>query len=296
MREGEYMTEKIAAFAVESMLYEVAATPKPGLVDRANNGAHNDMDFFTFMSSAAALHDTFDRMIKLGVQKQSSPIQELLPMLRKEGRLAEKKMFEATDGVNTHKGMIFSLGILCGCCGWILGRNDKEYGLSSDGICGAAKQMCKGICERDFARIESEEHLTKGEQMFIRYGFKGVRGIVESGYEVVRDVSLPVYRMLKRMDISENAALVHTLLYIMRETDDTNIASRHDLDMVHTVKRKAAKIIDAGGMLSPKGRQMVLDMDAELIDKYVSPGGCADLLAVTHFLYCVDELYKQKQT
>ena len=88
MREGEYMTEKIAAFAVESMLYEVAATPKPGLVDRANNGAHNDMDFFTFMSSAAALHDTFDRMIKLGVQKQSSPIQELLPMLRKEGRLA----------------------------------------------------------------------------------------------------------------------------------------------------------------------------------------------------------------
>ena len=133
-------------------------------------------------------------------------------------------------------------------------------------------------------------------KLFIRYGFKGVRGIVESGYEVVRDVSLPVYRMLKRMDISENAALVHTLLYIMRETDDTNIASRHDLDMVHTVKRKAAKIIDAGGMLSPKGRQMVLDMDAELIDKYVSPGGCADLLAVTHFLYCVDELYKQKQT
>ena len=109
-------------------------------------------------------------------------------------------------------------------------------------------------------------------------------------------MSLPVYRMLKRMDISENAALVHTLLYIMRETDDTNIASRHDLDMVHTVKRKAAKIIDAGGMLSPKGRQMVLVMDAELIDKYVSPGGCADLLAVTHFLYCVDELYKQKQT
>ena len=44
---------KIAAFAVEGMLYEVTATPKPGLVDRANNGAHYDMDYFTFMSSAA---------------------------------------------------------------------------------------------------------------------------------------------------------------------------------------------------------------------------------------------------
>ncbi len=290
------MVEKIAEYAVESMLYEVAATPKPGLVDRANNGAHNDMDFFTFMSSAAALHDTFDRMIKLGIQKQSSPIQELLPMLRKEGRSAETKMFEATGGVNTHKGMIFSLGILCGCCGWILGRNDKEYGLSSDGVCEAAKQMCKGICERDFSHLESGKDMTKGEQMFIRYGFKGVRGVAESGYEVVRNISLPVYRMLKRMDISENAALAHTLLYIMREVEDTNIASRHDLDMVHLVKKRAAKAIDAGGMLSPKGRQMVLDMDAELIDKYVSPGGCADLLAVTHFLYCVDELYKQKQT
>ncbi len=286
------MVEKIAEYAVESMLYEVAATPKPGLVDRANNGAHNDMDFFTFMSSAAALHDTFDRMIKLGIQKQSSPIQELLPLLRKEGRSAETKMFEATGGVNTHKGMIFSLGILCGCCGWILGRNDKEYGLSSDGVCEAAKQMCKGICGSDFLHLESEKSMTKGEQMFIRYGFTGVRGVVESGYEVVRDVSLPVYRMLKQMDISENAALVHTLLYIMREIDDTNIASRHDLDMVQMVKMKAAKIIDAGGMLSQKGRQMILDMDAELINKYVSPGGCADLLAVTHFLYRVDELYE----
>ena len=286
------MVEKIAEYAVESMLYEVAATPKPGLVDRANNGAHNDMDFFTFMSSAAALHDTFDRMIKLGIQKQSSPIQELLQLLRKEGRSAEAKMFEATGGVNTHKGMIFSLGILCGCCGWILGRNDKKYGLSSDGVCEAAKQMCKGICERDFSHLEGGKDMTKGEQMFIRYGFKGVRGAAESGYEVVRNISLPVYRILKRMDISENAALVHTLLYIMREVEDTNIASRHDLDMVHMVKKRAAKAIDAGGMLSPKGRQMVLDMDAELIDKYVSPGGCADLLAVTHFLFRIDQLCK----
>lgn len=147
MREGEYMTEKIAAFAVESMLYEVAATPKPGLVDRANNGAHNDMDFFTFMSSAAALHDTFDLMIKLGVQKQSSPIQELLPMLRKEGRLAEKKMFEATGGVNTHKGMIFSLGILCGCCGWILGRNDKNT------VCHLTEYAVRqSRCAREYVR------------------------------------------------------------------------------------------------------------------------------------------------
>lgn len=86
------------------MLYEVAATPKPGLVDRANNGAHNDMDFFTFMSSAAALHDTFDRMIKLGVQKQSSPIQELLPMLRKRADWLRKRCLRLQAGSTLTRG------------------------------------------------------------------------------------------------------------------------------------------------------------------------------------------------
>lgn len=122
---------KIATFAVEGMLYEVTATPKPGLVDRANNGAHYDMDYFTFMSSAAALYMAFDEMIKEGARsgEQQEDIRKLLAPLREIGKRAENRMFAFTDGVNTHKGMIFSLGILCGCAGWLTGRNET---LSSD--------------------------------------------------------------------------------------------------------------------------------------------------------------------
>ncbi len=102
---------KIAAFAVEGMLYEVTATPKPGLVDRANNGAHYDMDYFTFMSSAA-LHMAFDEMIKEGARsgEQQEDIRKLLAPLREIGKRAENRMFAFTDGVNTHKGMIFFPG------------------------------------------------------------------------------------------------------------------------------------------------------------------------------------------
>ena len=97
----ELTAETVAALAVESMLYEVTATPKPGLVDRANNGAHYDMDFFTFMSSAAALHSCFDELIQAGTQMAEHPVTELLPVLRKIGVQAEKQMFQFTKGVNT---------------------------------------------------------------------------------------------------------------------------------------------------------------------------------------------------
>lgn len=79
----------VGAFAVESMLCEVAATPKPGLVDRENNGAHTDMDFFTFLVSASALHDTFDRMAQTGWEQGTQPLETLLPKLREIGKAAE---------------------------------------------------------------------------------------------------------------------------------------------------------------------------------------------------------------
>ncbi len=279
---------KMAAFAVEGMLYEVTATPKPGLVDRVNNGAHYDMDYFTFMSSAAALHTTFDEMVSAGVKsgEQNENIRELLPALREIGKQAEDGMFAFTDGVNTHKGMIFSLGVLCGCAGWLIGRNEK---LSPERICECAREMCRGLCEQDFAHLKEKKVLSKGERMYLRYGYKGVRGVAESGYQIVRRVSLPVYTRLRESGVSINEALVHTLLYLIKDTKDTNIVSRHDRKTAVYASKYAAFVLKAGGMGTRKGRAAVKRMDRDFIKKYISPGGCADLLAVTHFLYCVNE-------
>lgn len=285
--DGMDTRSAVAALAVESMLYEVAATPKPGLVDRVNNGAHHDMDYFTFMSSTAALHMTFDRILQKGEEYSGKDIQELLPALRGIGAEEEKKMFLFTDGVNTHKGMIFSLGILCGCVGWLLGRQGEA--LNSERICECAARLCEGICDRDFAGLKDKSVLTKGERMYLDYGIRGVRGIAESGYEVVREISLPVYTILRHADISVNDALVHTLLYLIADTEDTNIASRHNRETMCYAQDCARNVLAAGGMLSEKGRAGVRHMDEDFIEKYISPGGCADLLAVTHFLYNINE-------
>lgn len=233
--------ETVAALAMESMLYEVSATPKPGLVDRANNGAHYDMDFFTFMSSAAGLHNCFDALIQDGIRMAEHSVTELLPVLRKTGMQAERQMFQFTKGVNTHKGMIFSLGMLCGCWGWLYGKNDQE--LTTEHLCETAAVMCQGLCQRELEHLQEQQPLTKGEQMYLKYGSTGVRGVVESGYEVVRTHALPIYRIVKKSSLSQNDALVHTLLYLIREMEDTNILSRHDRKTAEHAKAYAAKAI-----------------------------------------------------
>ncbi len=281
----EEQIRKIAALAVEAMLFEVSATPKPGLVDRANCGAHKDMDFFTFMSSSAALHGSFDFMVRAGAQFKDEPIGKLLPELRKCGIQAEKEMFAFTNGVNTHKGMIFTLGMLCGCAGWFAGKGK----MSANVLCMLAGAMCEGICKKEFADLEKKKQLTKGEIVYLAYGYTGVRGEVESGYQTVRYISLPLYRKLRGEGKTQNDSLVHTLIALIANTTDTNIISRHDLDTALYAKKMAKEVLEKGGIYSEEGRKKIIDMDRAFIHRYISPGGCADLLAVTHFLYEIEK-------
>ena len=265
------------------MLCEVAATPKPGLVDRVNCGAHRDMDFFTFMASAAALHSAFDDMTQAGYSARgaSSPC-AVWPALRAAGREAEARMFEATHGVNTHKGEIFSLGLLCGCAGWLAGQGEA---LSAENLTALAAEMCRGLCERELAPLREGEDQTKGEQMYLRYGCTGIRGEAESGFRTVREISLPVFRELMAGGTSVNDALVQTLLHLIAGTADTNILSRHDMETAEYARARARGVIDLGGVLTAEGRAGTEVMDRDFIARNISPGGCSDLLAVTYFLF-----------
>ncbi len=281
----EQICDKIAAFAVESMLFEVSATPKPGLVDRNNAGAHHDMDYFTFMSSAAALHESFDEFVWLGWQYQSHTIQELLPALRKSGKIAEQKMFTFTKGINTHKGMIFTLGILCGCAGWLIGKKILNF----ENLSALTIEMCQGICEKEYAGLEQKFELTKGERMYLQYGCTGVRGEVENGYQTINQFSLPIYTKLRKDGTDVNDSLVQTLLHLIAGTCDTNILSRHDMNTALYVKAYAEKVLRLGGIFTAEGKAAIEEMDQDFIENYISPGGCADLLAVTHFLYSLEQ-------
>ena len=112
---SEKLKKEIAELAERALLCELAVTPKPGLVDMETNGAHEDMDRFTFVRSACALRPYFERCACLGMENRST--EETFFRLRREGLLAEETMLAATGGVNSHKGAIFSLGLLCCAAG-----------------------------------------------------------------------------------------------------------------------------------------------------------------------------------
>lgn len=281
--------QTISRLAVEAMLSEVSATPKPGLVDRHNCGAHHDMDFFTFVSSSAALSDAYRAMGQVGIDFGDQEITDMWPMLQSVGYEMKQRMFEATKNVNTHKGMVFSLGILSACAGW-LSRQKNIQSITATAICGAAAQLCAGLCEKAFKDMDQKTALTKGDRMYLAYGLRGARGEAEDGFPTVMTVALPMYTLLRDTGISINDALVETLLHLVAHTEDTNIVSRHDWDTATYAKEAAKRVIRLGGIHTEVGRAAIEAMDQDFIERYISPGGAADLLALTHFLYEIEKV------
>ena len=111
----EKFARRIGETAQRALLNEALTTPKPGLVDRENSGAHRDMDLFSFAGSACTLRSYFEDCAGIGAEGAD------FMRLRYAGLEAEDKMFAAAK-VNTHKGAIFSLGILC-CAAGFCGEN-----------------------------------------------------------------------------------------------------------------------------------------------------------------------------
>ena len=284
--------KEIGSLALEAMLFEVSATPKPGLVDRNNSGAHKDMDFFTFMKSAASLAKSFVEFSQEGFAGGANkiPPAEIFPAVREIGVVAEKRMFEATGGINTHKGEIFSLGLLSACAGYLEGSGRE---VTADDVMTLAGEMCAEICERDFAGVRDKNPamLTKGERVYLTHGITGIRGEAEAGYPSVRIAGLPALREYISRGMNLNDALSMTLIHIMAHAHDTNIISRHDVKTADYVMTLARGMIESGF-----GIEDIRRLDGEFIGRWISPGGAGDLLAVTFFMYAISERYNKKDS
>ena len=274
-----FESRRIAQLACRALLYEVAATPKPGLVDRANSGSHKDMDFFSFQASAAALWPYFEACAKIGMETRQLAPTETFSALRAPGKLAEGEMLRATGGVNTHKGAIFSLGILCGAAG----RLDDR---SPEALLAECGRMAAGVTDQDFAGLTEETAVTAGQKLYLRHGITGVRGQAEAGFPAVLQVGLPRLEAGLKQGLSLNDAGCAALLAMLAHTVDTNLIARSDYATQQRVASETAKLLKAG----PFPDETVLkQMDAAFIEKNLSPGGSADLLALTYFLYLLQE-------
>lgn len=273
------MTEiRIARLAAAALVEEVYTTPKPGLVDLNNTGAHRDMTVETFLYSAAALQPCFKEMAELG---RVLPWAELLPALRKTGLQAEQAMFRATNGVNTHKGALFSLGLLCGCAGACL-----QQGVRPDAaaLCRMTAELTRGICSRELGAGE-----THGLGVYCKYGAAGVRGEAESGFASVLTHSLPRFRQELEQGTEYGEAAVKALLALMAQVQDTTVLYRRGAELARWAAEEAASLLEN------YREEAALALDSAFIRENISHGGCADLLAVTIFLHWLETEWDMPQ-
>ena len=266
----------IAGIAEQSLIKEVKTTPKPGLVDMRNNGSHRDMTLDTFERSAKALIDYFKECVVTGHLHASSEYSELFFALKKAGIEAEDRMYKATGGVNTHKGAIFSFGILCGAIGRLWSPENPVS--DTDSLLNEAAKIAKFALERDLVRADGS---TAGERMYLESGATGIRGEAASGFASVSGISLPIYRDLLKNGLSSNDAGAITLIHLIAAVDDTSIFNRGGIPAINFAKQYA------NGLIKKKFPSIaeIEKMDEEFIKRNLSAGGSADLLAVTYFLY-----------
>jgi holo-ACP synthase/triphosphoribosyl-dephospho-CoA synthase len=270
----------LAAKAVRSLIAEVCVSPKPGLVDRIDSGAHGDMDLFTFINSACALFPYFKQLTLSAAGFQGAPT-ELLRSVRYQGFLAEDAMFAATGGVNTHRGAIFSLGVMCAALGFIHGKNLPGDEGSFFNCCAEIA----GSLETEFAATAGNAALSHGRAAFKRYGITGIRGEAALGFPSVR-AALPILRDYLARGYTEEEAGVGTLLRLMASVEDTNIAARSNRETLRGVQAEAGRYLRNGPDL-PGILRYAQRLSKIFVERGISPGGSADLLAAALFVRTV---------
>lgn len=300
----------VAAAARRALEEEALAAPKPGLVDRLDSGAHSDMDLLILLRSAEVLEPFFEKMYRCGFRaggSRSGGTLSDLPGAFRRARLtgfeAEAVMFRTTAGVNTHKGAIFTLGLLSTALGYLQGVETDValpaaacaagvtvtgvVRVTADDVLDCAAKMVAGIVERELERPAERcgvRKETAGERLYRQHGIRGIRGEAEDGFPSLRTVGLPVLRRERELSATADEHCVQTLLYLMTVVEDTNVVARGGPEALSFVRTGARRVLDAGGVHRREGRLLLEELNRDFIERNISPGGSADLLSAALFL------------
>lgn len=281
--QAEYsdIAVEIGFWAWKALLDEVYTTPKPGLVDFYSCGAHHDMNMRTFQESAKAIQPYFVHMAEQGYTLNCSP-SELFAQIRKTGIEAEKAMYRATNDVNTHKGLIFTIGIFCAAAGRCL-REDNQM-LTLDKLIELEKKMVSDVLAREIQCISTGNAFSHGEINIKNYGTSGIRGEAMNGYPSLVHFAIPTLLDGIRKNKVWNRAKLQTLFVLMSQVEDSNIISRHNPKILSQVQKEAQCFLNQGGAYQRDAIEKLYKMDLEYKKRNISAGGCADLLAAGIFL------------
>lgn len=263
----------IAHLATQALQAELDTTPKPGLVDKDNNGAHRDMDYALMQRSIDTLHPYFVKLALLGCA-------DALPThtsIRDIGIEAERAMLNATNGVNTHKGALFSMGLA------VVAAAHEE---NTDSLQATIKALAASFPDTNGTHGSKAKLLSKGTT-----AIKGALDNAREGYEMLFAEWLPFY--IERRKERDAHTLHKTLLRIMCDLDDTNVIYRTDLATAEEVKQEARALLDSfskAHTAEDKEKRIAAellalkDMDKRYTARNISPGGAADMLSLTAFI------------
>ncbi|HEX3372531.1 MAG TPA: triphosphoribosyl-dephospho-CoA synthase [Candidatus Acidoferrales bacterium] len=269
--ERSSSAEFLAGGAVWSLIEEANLTPKPALVDARGYGAHSDMNLGMLHRSARSLWGTFagiaDEAWGAG---ESICLRERLAQLGREG---ERNMLRTTGGVNTHRGAIWTLGLLCAAAAMLAGKRN-----SAEEICAQGARIAR-LPDGYTSRTKSH-----GEQACEQFGVRGARGEAESGFHHIVEVGLPMLKSSRSLGLTEGSARLNALVAIMADLDDTCLLHRGGLTALAVTKLRAKTILQLGGASTADGFRALCDLHRRLVHLNASPGGSADLLAGVLFL------------
>lgn len=271
LRHAPDLAERFGAHVVQALIDEVTLAPKPGLVDIRSRGAHRDLDWSLMCVSALALQPTFVELARAGIDIE--PMRALRERIGAIGRDGEARMFDATGGVNTHRGAIWALGLLVTAAA----REPSE--LDPHAVASRAGSIAR-VQDRHAPAITGN----KGEQACIDYNVGGARGQAQAGFPHVVDIALPELMRSRARGDSETAARLNALLAVMATLDDTCVLARGGRDALAEMQHGARCVLERGGAAVLAGRRELKTLDRRLVELHVSPGGAADLLAAALFL------------
>ncbi len=274
-RAQRHFCSEAARVAIGCLHTELILYPKPGLVSLVDNGSHSDMSALTFMRSMFALRHYFARICRAGID--DAPFARLKQL----GIEAEARMLRATGGINTHRGAIFSLGMLCASIGR---AHAQGMALTADGIRAI---MLIRWGEELAGHTRPDGAASHGLLVAAAHAASGAREEGALGLPSVFEIGLPAMRRTLAAGRSMHHARIDALFALMAHVSDTNVYYRGGAEGADTVKRHATRFIGMGGSAHPRWRDHALECHRAFVAQKLSPGGAADLLAATCLVHAV---------
>lgn len=282
----ERMSVHVGLMMQKALFYEVNTALKPGLVDRLHNGSHKDMCRTTFIRSAYALTPYFIACAREGLtfSGTSEELPRLFQKLRTLGVQAENHMLTATGGVNTHKGIIFSGGILCAAAGYAKAFHATDF--CAPDFPALLGNICRFMLTdllRDYDHINPLAPKSNGEKLYLLHNITGIRGEACKGFPHLLTEGLPLFENVRKSGFSLNDSGLFVLLHYIAHTEDTNLIIRSSYETALKIRTELSAFLEASSY--EQQLHILPDLDRCFTEKNISPGGSADMLALTYFLY-----------